>query len=85
MSVDLSLEDKESMLRNALRDLIAAVEHPEWEYTEQFLKNARAALATTPNMGTLSGDKERRDLNLQMFDNHWERPDGSIYCVDSSD
>jgi hypothetical protein len=30
-------------------------------------------------------DIQRPDLDRFAYEHHWQRPDGSIYCVDSSD
>ena len=32
-----------------------------------------------------AGDIERSDLNQHAYEHHWQRPDGSVYAVDSSD
>jgi len=38
----------------------------------------------TPRRNKL-GDIQRMDLDGRYGDRHWQRPDGSVYAVDSSD
>lgn len=44
-----------------------------------------AASPAQPVQPSEHGHSARPDLNKFAHEHHWQRPDGSVYCVDSSD
>lgn len=47
--------------------------------------SSSTSTGATPKTGSCSDAVPRPDLDRYAHEHHWQRPDGSIYCVDSSD
>lgn len=48
-------------------------------------REGMALIWPAATMTNAAGDSERPDLNKHAHEHHWQRPDGSVYVVDSSD
>lgn len=49
------------------------------------LRGSSGQEATKAPERNARGDIRRRDLDRFAYEHHWQRPDGTVYTVDSSD